>query len=263
MRINGSVIGSVVTSSASSAIGIWGLQNVEIGNRLNSWPTTVTIVSTGLVLNLDASTYPGSGTTWTDSSNTGNGTLTNGPSYSSTYGGKFSFDAVDDYVAISSRNLSNNFSTEVWCLPNATHGIDSESTSGTAGVSGQRFLISPDNAGGDGGAGISVGTNGISVYEHGSSYIPALLVYETTISSPVHFVVVYTSKQPSLYLNGSLVRTGLTSAKGTVYNISTQIGSYVYGNYSGDVYQVRFYNKSLTSDEVSQNFSATRARFGV
>jgi len=263
MRINGSIIGSVVTPSVSSAIGIWGIQNIEIANRLNIWPTDVTIVSTGLVLNLDATTYPGSGTTWTDSSNTGNGTLTNSPTYSSTYGGKFSFDAVDDYVAISSRNLSNNFSTEVWCLPNATHGIDSESTSGIDGVFGQRFLISPENAGGNGGAGISVGTNGISVYEHGASYLPALLVYTTTINSPVHFVVVYTNKQPSLYLNGSLVRTGLTSTKETVYNISTQIGSFGYGNYSGDIYQVRFYNKSLTSDEVSQNFRATKNRYGL
>ena len=49
------------------------------------------IVDSGLVLALDAAdrnSYPGSGTTWTDLSGRGNnGTLTNGPTYSSVNGG--------------------------------------------------------------------------------------------------------------------------------------------------------------------------------
>ena len=56
----------------------------------------------GLVLCLDAAntnSYPGSGTTWTDTSGKGNdGTLTNGPTFSSDYGGKFNFDNSNDYV---------------------------------------------------------------------------------------------------------------------------------------------------------------------
>ena len=46
MRINGSIIGSVVTSSALSATGVWGVQSVERANRLNSWRGQ--IVTSGL-----------------------------------------------------------------------------------------------------------------------------------------------------------------------------------------------------------------------
>ena len=60
------------------------------------WEYMPDIVRDGLVLNLDAgepSSYPGTGTAWTDLSGNGNtGTLTNGPTYSSANGGSIVFD---------------------------------------------------------------------------------------------------------------------------------------------------------------------------
>ena len=60
------------------------------------------IVRSGLVLHLDAArpaSYPGSGTTWTDLSGQGNnGTLTNGPTYSSANGGSIVLDGTNDDV---------------------------------------------------------------------------------------------------------------------------------------------------------------------
>ena len=60
------------------------------------------IVTDGLVLCLDAASrksYPGSGTTWFDRSGNGNnGTLTNGPTFSSDNGGSIVFDGTNDYV---------------------------------------------------------------------------------------------------------------------------------------------------------------------
>ena len=62
------------------------------------------IVTNGLVFSVDAAdrnSYPGSGTTWTDVSLSGNnGTLTNGPTFSSTYGGGIVLDGINDYVSI-------------------------------------------------------------------------------------------------------------------------------------------------------------------
>ena len=98
MRINGSVIGSVVTSSQSSAVGMWDLRNVELANRQIIWPSAGSIITSGLILNLDAgnvASYPGSGTTWTDLSGNGNnGTLINGPTFNSSNGGSILFDAL-------------------------------------------------------------------------------------------------------------------------------------------------------------------------
>lgn len=61
------------------------------------------IVKNGLIFNLDAAdrnSYPGSGTTWSDISGNGNnGTLTNGPTFSSDNGGVIVLDGSNDYIA--------------------------------------------------------------------------------------------------------------------------------------------------------------------
>ena len=78
-----------------------------------------------MLLWLDAQqpgSYPGTGTTWTDLSGNGNnGTLTNGPTYSSANGGSIVFDGVNNYCRITSSaitNLTNNFSVEIWYKTN-------------------------------------------------------------------------------------------------------------------------------------------------
>ena len=62
------------------------------------------IITRGLILHLDASapsSYPGSGTTWSDiSGNNHVGTLTNGPTFSTDGGGSIVFDGTNDYVTI-------------------------------------------------------------------------------------------------------------------------------------------------------------------
>ena len=61
------------------------------------------IITDGLVLCLDAAnrqSYPGSGTVWTDLAGSNNGTLTNGPTFSSANGGSIVFDGVDDFIEL-------------------------------------------------------------------------------------------------------------------------------------------------------------------
>ena len=79
------------------------------------------VVQSGLVLNLDAgvlSSYPGTGTAWTDLSGNGrNGTLTNGPTFNSANGGSLVFDGIDDFVSsVSNLTLANNFSVSLWLI---------------------------------------------------------------------------------------------------------------------------------------------------
>ena len=60
------------------------------------------IVTSGLRLSLDAAqlrSYPTTGTTWSDLSGNGvNGTLTNGPTFNSAYGGALVPDGTNDYI---------------------------------------------------------------------------------------------------------------------------------------------------------------------
>ena len=71
------------------------------------------IVTDGLVLCVDAAntkSYPGSGTTWTDISGKGhNGTLTNGPTFSSDNMGGIVFDGSNDAVTLSAKPRTYTF----------------------------------------------------------------------------------------------------------------------------------------------------------
>jgi RHS repeat-associated protein len=196
-----------------------------------------------------------SGTTTADSSGNGHtGTLTNGPIWTTGQtSAALSFDGTNDQVANNGiADVTNNFTLSFWAQPTATHEIDGESTSGFSGTSGQRYAFWPawyNN--GHAGVGVSVGTNGVSVYEHSDNYLPATLVYSGSLSGWTHITIVYENKQPKLYLNGTLVRTGLTSPMSFVNINPFKIGGEVYGYYGGKLDEVRVYNRALSASEVA------------
>jgi hypothetical protein len=164
------------------------------------------------------------------------------------------FDGVDDRVVVGTTGRpTDTFSFGCWLKTPVTHEVDPESTSGVGGVSGQRYVFDPQHGGEtDGGAGLSVGTNGILVYEHGSNYMPATAVYAAEIGSDWnHVMIVYDNKQPTIYLNGSAVRTGLTSPRAVV-NAPIQIGGMAYGFFEGLIDEVRIYSRALSAAEVKR-----------
>jgi Concanavalin A-like lectin/glucanases superfamily/F5/8 type C domain len=196
------------------------------------------------------------GTTAADSSGFGHhGTLQNGAAWAAGRVGAaaLNFDGVDDRIATNGiTDVTNNFTLAFWALPTATHEIDPESTGNISGISGQRYAFWPTwYDSGRAGAGVSVGTNGVSVYEHAGGYMPALLVYPATITNWTHIAIVYENKRPKLYINGALVRTGLTSLKDFVHLNPTYIGGQSYGSFAGRLDEVRAYNYALSASEVS------------
>ncbi len=149
--------------------------------------------------------------------------------------------------------VSNTFTVDFWVNPTSTITSQPQSNSSAVGTSGQRYAVMPGQAGTNGGMGVSVGTNGIQVYEHGNGYLAPLLVYMRPIPSGVwtHIAVVYNAKTPSLYLNGALVATGLTSAKTNVYpSIGTGGTSTGYGNFIGGIDNYRIWSGALTQAEI-------------
>ena len=232
-----------------------------------------TIVTNGLVLSLDAAdknSYPGSGTSVYDLANSINtGSLINGPTFNSNNGGRIVFDGTNDYINLINRGsilATDNFTIEVWCIPTSTIANITEATTGTAGTSGQRYITEPFlGVSTTAGAGVSIGTNGITVFEHAADYMPGLLEYSATISNTTfsHIVVTYTSKQPRAYLNTVLVRTGLTSTRSAVNLISGEIGGMAYGYFAGSLANVKYYNRILSADEIAQNYNAQKSRFGL
>ena len=86
----------------------------------------------------------------------------------------------------------------------------------------------------NGGSGLSVGTNGISVYEHGSGYMPALAVYDGPFAGFGIISVNYSNKHPSLFLQGNQVSAGVVSPR-TAVTAPTEIGAGAYGQFAGEV----------------------------
>ena len=220
------------------------------------------IVQSGLVLNLDAgvsSSYPGSGTPWTDLSGNGNtGTLTNGPTYSSANGGSISFDGTDDYGNFSSRILTNVV-TEISCFM----WIYPKSDGVVLAILGQSEINSSYHH-----SAIEVGSSGelrMSLWHNSlTNRINSTLSLNTW--NNVGFT--YAGTTLTGYLNSSNVgTTTFTWSKpsdiyfGIMSFDGTNMGTSAYGD--GNVSNIQVYNRALTAAEIQQNFNATRSRYSI
>ena len=197
-----------------------------------------------------------SGTLLDQSDNHNDGTPFNGVLYQQAgqEGYALGFDGTDDYIVVGTTGRpTDTFSFGGWFKTSATHEIDSQETSGYGGVNNQRYAFDPQHGGdSNAGAGLSIGTNGVSVYEHGSDYMPAIAVYETELGDDWnHIMVVYDNKQPTIYLNGSAVVTGFSSPR-EIVNSPIQFGGMAYGYFEGLMDEVRIYNRVLSVAEIKK-----------
>ena len=213
------------------------------------------IVTSGLVLHLDAgnsSSYPGSGTAWTDLSGSGNnGTLTNGPTFSAADGGQIVFDGTNDYVACgnaASLQLST-LTIEAWFKAGNTN-------------SGFRGILSKNTA-----WGLLLENNILVTYDFGAgaSRTTGINCGDNLWRQVALVVSGGGSNNATIYVNGSAVLTTTIS----ILNQSTELR--VAANdviaqpqhLAGSVAIARAYNRALSASEVLQNFNTNKARFGL
>ena len=207
------------------------------------------IVTDGLVLCLDAAnpkSYPGSGTTWKDLSGNGNdGTLINGPSYSSDNKGVIVLDGVNDYIDISLNLYTSNYTII--------------GTARYVTIGGRTFS----------------GKNNNWLMGHWSSstvkYYADQWVTDTNNSenSDTNWRIYaatgdYSGDSWAFYVNGQL-NTGPNSG-GTNGPNGFRIGRYgpTSGEYSNShISNLIVYNRVLTTDEIRQNYNALRGRYGI
>ena len=219
-----------------------------------------TLVQDGLVLNLDAgdtNSYPGSGTTWTDlSSNSNNGTLTNGPTYSSADGGSIVFDGTDDYVSETS-GLSDSFLQGNWTISFWVN-FDVISTNNTG-----RILLQH---------GTNSTRRGLHLEQRNSSLILGLysddLSGSQTLSAGTWYNITFTlnstTRLQQIFIDGSLdnSRTANGAYVGTGSN--TRIGGRALSfssHLDGKISNVVAYNRVLSAQEISQNYNLLKDRY--
>jgi len=221
----------------------------------------LSIVTDGLVLNLDAGnplSYPGTGTTWTDlTTNGNNGTLINGPTFDSGNGGSIVFDGTNDYVSSFPIQISGNGSKTVSCF----FKINTTIRSGLCGT--RNFDTSPN------GWVLCVNrtTSGNLSYYHTSGSIleiAAGISTNTWYNACVTYDV--STAIATLYLNGIIIgspATSFTTINSSSFNGVIGAETVNGGFLNGNIAQTLIYNRALSSQEVLQNYNATKGRYGL
>lgn len=261
----------VVTANAPLYVGypVWGgnghmngnvsqtllynreLSASEINQNYNAtkgrYAYTADIVTSGLILNLDAATalsYPGTGTSVYDISTVGNhATLVNGPVISGSGSTlSFSFDGVDDYISGS----FSSFSTNVWSCDMWFKRTSSQAAAPFNFSSGSTQLE------------IIISSTQIDFWIGYDNWV------DYVIQSNVwyHLCVVKTANFISLYANGVLI-SKLSDSR------TYSIGGYILGKHPsvsanllvGNYASAKFYNRALEQFEIQQNYDAMRGRY--
>lgn len=227
------------------------------GSTISTLPTT-NIVRRGLVLHLDAgstNSYSGSGNIWFDlSGNVYNGTLNNGPTYSSNNNGYLSFNGSNQNVTLPPTSIpsGNQISFCVW-----NYGITSTSSSviECRDSTGERTInVHLPWAGNT--IYFDCGQNRLYQYVSDSEYLGWHYWCFTKNVSTGTMVI---------HRNGSV----WASSTGNVGTINTttvgRLCSYAVDTtyHNGYLGNVQIYNRQLSTAEVSQNYNIQKSRFGL
>ena len=227
------------------------------------------IVTDGLVLSLDAGntkSYQSGSTTWFDrSGNNRNGTLTNGPTFTSRNGGSIVFDGVNDYVSSSLNvNAGRNFSVFAWINPgsiNVRNGIVGNSYS-YSGRNGFYFSTATNYGGTLNTFFISIGNDiAYRTAANNSITLNQWNYIGGTITNGGQDIRLYSNGIETAYFGGILSSGSMTYNNnelfiGSRYSINMEV-------FAGSIAQVSVHNKILTAQEVEQNYNATKSRFNL
>ena len=165
-------------------------------------------------------------------------------------------DYVDNPANFS--ETKDTFTIELWANPTATRASTPETSSGVNAFFNQKYAIFPKQGLGTLGtsndvyAGISIGTNGVTISEHTLNYMPSVLVYNTALSGWNHIALVYENKTPKLYINGQFIKAGLTSQY-IVHPSSLFGGTSIRQedwSFKGSIDDVRIWHKARTEEEI-------------
>ncbi len=212
------------------------------------------IVTDGLVFQVDAAnikSYSGSGTNVTNISNSNyTGVLNNGVGFSSNNNGVFTFDGSNDYISFVPNDIFNIGTGDFTLL--AWHKTSYKSNYST--------IMSLDDGNG----------TGYLLYTSINSGVMRNWVAGVPKNGNIDICtgvwnligLTRTSGLCTQYVNGvvdtTFTASGVLQISGRTLIIGQNANSYYY---NGNISTVQIYNRSLTQQEILQNYNATKGRY--
>jgi hypothetical protein len=197
-----------------------------------------------------------------------NGSLINGPTFNSNNGGIWVFDGVDDYANLGNISYNRtNFSVFIWYNFPSYHsgwkdGTISKWYTGGGDGSGNEWAVGPQSINGPCpfGATVQYGSGG-------SSYIAINDTVNYVNNTWYHVGFTWNSGTLTLYVNG-VQKVSATTANTTAQTTTQPVALasfYNFSQYMSNIYigPAQIYNKTLSGNEVIQNFNAHRNRYGL
>jgi hypothetical protein len=230
---------------------------------------TGSVVTSGLIMSLDAgnvSSYPGSGTSWTDTVGSKVFTLAGtigAPTYNSSNGGYLNFNASAGHygLATSFDSVLTTYTIEVWHLFNGTRTGNAPVLFGEGRASYSNFMMGT-TAGRTSPLKIQGGFwNG--AWQQGTTNPDD---YFQPSNGWYQFVNTYDGSNIKFYANNILRLTKTPSdftisKSGLGLNIMRRQDVFDY--WGGGVSIIRVYNRELSAEEISTNFNVERSKYGL
>jgi hypothetical protein len=225
------------------------------------------VLPNGLVLSIDPSNwyvYPKAGTAVTDLKGNATGVLGGSTAYNTTAQGVFYFDGNADYIDFG--KTPTNFPTgdiSVFVWVKAT----------TLRSNWNIFMTKwfSDVLGNSGGSDFhyDLFNNGSNVYQHLFTTNKSDMFGVTPLNSNIWYYVGFTISNGNLqmYLNGTNDGNVITgAARSTAANSNLWLGDARTNGlvtFNGYIGSAQIYNRAITTDEVFQNYNATKTKYGL
>ncbi len=237
---------------------------------VNKWPfiNAAPLISNGLVLNLDASSYSGTGQ-WADSSGNGyNATLGSAsttptgtsPVFTRESGGFFDYTTNSQHIQASALPSMETFTVSTWVkMSSATQSgnpaIVAQYSTGTNNVN---FTIQ------------SLNGKIVGGYRVGGNWSTAMTGFTPDVNTWMHITYVVAKNGTNSYSN-RLYKNGVLQESMTSTTVPTSNGGVLLlgrrwdlatATFTGDIAGVTVHNRALSQSEILQNYNIQGTRFG-
>ena len=204
----------------------------------------------------NVASYAGSGTTVTDLIGTQNGTLTNGVGYSSSNGGYFTFDGINDYIDFGINTTiqpTTNRTISTWCYFPTSVGSGALFSDGN--YNSDRNGVTIAFSSGSGRTEIA-NASGYQIFSMGYTFLPDTWYFITIKWSGTDF---------RQYINGTEYSGGTFSSQPTNGVYSTKLGataSPASQFKASRISMLKINNVALSNTDITTDFNEFKSRYG-